>query len=108
MIVIINGCSLINGELVTPASGEICADEKTEAYLVRRGVAEYCGAVTAKVSVPAGEGKLNTDEMSTEELRRLCDERGIKYKKNATAKALRALLEDGGMPVLKAADPVDP
>ena len=106
MIVIINGCSLINGELVTPASGEICADEKTEAYLVRRGVAEYCGAGADPIQ--KDHDSPNLDEMSTEQLKRLCDESGIRYKKNATAKALRALLEDGGMPVLKAADPVDP
>ena len=51
------------------------------------------------------------DAMSAAELRALCNERGIAYKKNASAKALRALLEDyaedGIMPELTAADPVD-
>lgn len=113
MIRIINGSTLIGGTLVS-AGQTVSADAETEANLVVRGAAEYVGEEPAqKVTVPdetdeaAEEEFVSYEDMSAAELRALCDERGIAYKKNASAKALRALLEDGDMPVLNAADPVD-
>lgn len=122
MIRIINGSTLIGGALV--AAGQVvCASAEEEANLTARGVAEYVGEDPAgNPAVPeedAGHAEIPAEEqteeaedvayaeMSAAQLRALCDERGIPYKKNASARALRALLEDGAMPVLAAADPVD-
>ena len=44
MIKIINGCTRINGRLITSASGPISTDPVQEAFLVSRGVAEYIGS----------------------------------------------------------------
>ena len=128
MIRMINGVTCIGGKLLDNRSGPFAADPETEANLVRRGAAEYCDvelpcvadteeAATELISDEASPvpGELaetaDLDAMSAAELRELCDERGISYKKNASAKALRALLEDyaedGIMPELTAADPVD-
>lgn len=127
MIRMINGSTLIGGTLVSAGSAPFEADPQTEANLVIRGAAEYCdgalpceadaestGAIDEAV-VPEIPGELaetvDMDALSAAELRALCDERGIEYKKNASAKALKALLEDfaedGIMPEFHAADPVD-
>lgn len=109
MIRIINGSTLIGGALVS-AGQTVTADADTEANLVCRGVAEYVGEEPAHAAeeydAPAVDF-VSYEDMTAAELKALCDERGIAYKKNASAKALRALLEDGDMPVLNAADPVD-
>ena len=128
MIRIINGSTLIGGTLVSAGSEPFETDPATEANLVKRGAAEYCGVelpceadaketdaelISDEASPVPGElaETADLDTMSAAELRALCDERGITYKKNASAKALRALLEDyaedGIMPELTAADPVD-
>ena len=119
MIRMINGSTLIGGTLVSAGSAPFEADPQIEANLVRRGAAEYCGVelpcevVPDEASPVPGEiaETADLDAMSVAELRALCDERGITYKKNASAKALKALLEDyaedGIMPELTAADPVD-
>ena len=126
MIRMINGSTLIGGTLVSAGSAPFAADPETEANLVKRGAAEYCNVVLPcepTADEPAADdtdateipGELaetaDLDAMSAAELRALCDERGITYKKNASAKALKALLEDyaedGIMPELTAADPVD-
>lgn len=134
MIRMINGVTCIGGRLLDTNSGPFAADPVTEANLVRRGAAEYCdvvlpseddGAEVPGVTDEAGEvlpdeasevsgesaETADLDAMSAAQLREMCDERGIAYKKNASAKALRALLEadaeDGIMPELTAADPVD-
>lgn len=119
MIRIINGSTLIGGTLVSAGSEPFETDPATEANLVKRGAAEYCGVelpcevVPDEASPVPGEiaETVDLDAMSAAQLRELCDGRGITYKKNASAKALRALLEDnaedGIMPELTAADPVD-
>ena len=128
MIRMINGSTLIGGMLVSAGSAPFEADPQTEANLVIRGAAEYCdGALPCEAGavdipgvidealIPEIPGELaetvDMDALSAAELRALCDERGIEYKKNASAKALKALLEDfaedGIMPELHAADPVD-
>ena len=113
MIEIINGSTLIDGRIVS-TGGVVSTDPEVEANLVCRGVAQYVGNEPAQsASVPdeadeiAEEEFISYEDMTAAELKALCDERGIAYKKNASAKALRALLEDGDMPVLNAADPVD-
>ena len=113
MIEIVNGSTLIDGRIVS-TGGVVSADPEVEANLVCRGAAQYVGAEPAQnLSAPdetdgtAEEEVVSYEDMSAAELKALCDERGIAYKKNASAKALRSLLEDGGMPVLNAADPVD-
>ena len=119
MIRMINGSTLIGGTLVSAGSAPFAADPETEANLVRRGAAEYCDVALPcepdKTEAVEIHGELaetvDLDDLSAAELRALCDERGIEYKKNASAKALRALLEDyaedGIMPEFTAADPVD-
>lgn len=128
MIRMINGSTLIGGTLVSAGSAPFAADPETEANLVKRGAAEYCGVelpceaaaeeaapelISDEASPVPGElaETADLDDLSAAELRALCDERGIEYKKNASAKALRALLEDyaedGIMPDFTAADPVD-
>lgn len=119
MIRIINGSTLIGGTLVSAGSEPFETDPATEANLVKRGAAEYCDVVvpcepdkTEATEIPGELAETaDLDAMSAAELRALCDERGIEYKKNASAKALRALLEDyaedGIMPDFTAADPVD-
>lgn len=106
MIRIINGSTLIGGALVS-AGQTITADAETEANLVFRGAAEYVGETPKPEYEAPAVDFVDYECMTAAELKALCDERGIAYKKNASAKALRALLEDGDMPVLNAADPVD-
>lgn len=113
---IINGSTLLGGQLVS--TGTVAdVDEGTAAHLVMRGAAEY-----AEEESPYSPTAINTsleftatayEKLNAAELRTLCDERGLKYKKNASAGALRKMLEEDdaaaedGMPVLRAAEPVD-
>jgi len=111
MIEIINGSTLIDGRIVS-TGGVVSTGPEVEANLVCRGVAQYIEGDAPPYSPTMINTSMVGDERSYEdmtaaELKALCDERGIAYKKNASAKALRALLEDGAMPQLRAADPVD-
>lgn len=110
MIEIINGSTLIDGKLISTGN-IVSADPETEANLVNRGAAAYVGEEVSysptMINTAMVGNEASYEDMTAAELRALCDERGIVYKKNASARALRALLEDGDMPVLNAADPVD-
>ena len=99
------GAPSADGGIVTPAAGTgsaECGDHVSGAD------SEVGGDVTGIQGESAEFADYLT--LSAAELREICDERGIGYKKNAGVKALAALLEaddDAALPELLAAEPVE-
>lgn len=89
--------------LMTPSSPPFSVDDAEGARLIGLGVA-------ARADGSAEDRRPDTDAASAAELRAMCEARGIRPGKRATAQAMRDLLAaadaDAEMPTLTAADPV--
>ena len=99
MVASLLGASSDDGDIVTPAT-----DRQAE---VGSGESENNSELRTPHS--ALDPAVDYLTLSAAQLRELCDERGIAYKKNAGVKTLAALLNEDDnrpLPELTAADPV--
>ena len=62
MIRLLTGATQLGGKLYRPESGAFKADSKTEAYLVKRGVAEYVDAPIIAPTEPVADAPAEVSE----------------------------------------------